>query len=147
MYEEIYYVAEGRGSTEVWQESNPNKKQVFEWSAGSLFGIPMNAMHRLVNATSSPALLLAATTAPNMVNLVRDPSFVLNNPYEFTNLFDAEDDYFKPVEDIHADPVRGLAMRRTNVIRTSSTATCRATTAARSATAVSSRTWPAPTST
>ncbi len=116
MYEKIMYVAEGRGSTEVWQDSNPNKKQVFEWSQGSLFGIPLNARHRLVNATSSPALLLAATTAPNMVNLVRDPAFVLNNPYEFTNLFDAEDDYFKPVEDIFADPVRGLAMRRTNVI-------------------------------
>ena len=111
----IYYVRR-QGSTEVWQESNPNKKQVFEWSAGSLFGIPMNAMHRLVNATSSPALLLAATTAPNIVNLVRDPEFVLNNSYEFTNLFDAEDDYFKPVDDIFADPVRGLAMRRTNVI-------------------------------
>ena len=115
LYEEIYYVAEGRGSTEVWQEGS-SKKQTFEWSAGSLFGIPLNAMHRLVNATSSPALLLAATTAPNIVNLVRDPDFVLDNGYQFTKLFDAEDDYFKPVEDVHADPVRGLAMRRTNVI-------------------------------
>ena len=115
MYDKIVYVAEGRGSTEVWHESS-TKKQTFEWSAGSLFGIPLNATHRIVNATSSPALLLCGTTAPNIVNLIRDPEFIFNNPYEFKNLFDAEDDYFKPVDDVFADPVRGLAMRRTNVI-------------------------------
>ncbi|HET8562251.1 MAG TPA: cupin domain-containing protein, partial [Candidatus Binatia bacterium] len=115
MYEEIYYVVEGRGTTEVWQPSRP-KKLTFEWSRGSLFAIPLNAMHRIVNATSSPALLLAATTAPNIINLVRDADFVLNSPYEFLDRFDASDDYFKPVEDVYAEPVRGLAMRRTNII-------------------------------
>ncbi|HWP57602.1 MAG TPA: cupin domain-containing protein [Candidatus Acidoferrales bacterium] len=115
MYEEIYYVVEGRGTTEVWQPSRP-KKLTFEWSQGSLFAIPLNAMHRIVNATSSPALLLAATTAPNILNLIRDEDYVLNCPYEFLDRFNGEDDYFKPVEDIYADPVRGLAMRRTNII-------------------------------
>ncbi|MEE8518942.1 MAG: cupin domain-containing protein [Dehalococcoidia bacterium] len=115
LYEEIYYVVEGRGSTEVWQDGN-SKVQSFEWGPGSLFGIPLNAWHRLVNATSSPALLLAATTAPNIFNLLREPEFILNCPYDFLNRFDASDDYFKPVEDIYADPIRGLAMRRTNVI-------------------------------
>src|SRR5215813_2525922 len=115
LYEEIYYVVEGRGTTEVWQEGNP-KKVTFEWSRGSLFAIPLNARHQVVNATASPALLLAATTAPNVVNLVRDPEFVLNCPYNFFALFDASDNYFKPVDDIYADPVRGLAMRRTNII-------------------------------
>lgn len=117
MYEETYYVVEGRGSTEVWHESQPDKKMTFEWGPGSLFGIPLNAWHRVVNATSSPALLLAATTAPNMLNLVRDMDFVLNCPYEFTERFNPDRaDYYKPVEDVYADPVRGLAMRRTNVI-------------------------------
>ncbi|MGH7845660.1 MAG: cupin domain-containing protein, partial [Candidatus Binatia bacterium] len=115
MYEEIYYVVEGRGTTEVWQPSRP-KKLTFEWSRGSLFAIPLNAMHRIVNATSSPALLLAATTAPNIFNLVRDEDYVMNCPYEFLDRFDASDDYFKPVEDVYAEPVRGLAMRRTNII-------------------------------
>ena len=115
LYEETYYVVEGRGTTEVWHE-NESRKQTFEWGPGSLFGIPLNAWHRVVNATSSPAMLLAATTAPNILNLVRDAEFVMNCPYEFTRRFTGEDDYFKPVEDIHADPVRGLAMRLTNVI-------------------------------
>ena len=115
LYEEIYYVVEGRGTTEVWQEKN-GKKLAFEWSRGSLFAIPLNAWHQIVNATSSPALLLAATTAPNIINLIRDVEFVVNCPYNFLNRFDASDNYFKPVEDIYADPVRGLAMRRTNII-------------------------------
>lgn len=115
LYEEIYYVVEGRGTTEVWQESRP-KKQTFEWGPGSLFAIPLNAWHRVVNATSSPALLLAGTTAPNVINLIRDAEFMMNCPYDFLKRFDASDDYFKPVEDIYADPVRGLAMRQTNII-------------------------------
>ena len=115
LYEEIYYVVEGRGTTEVWQDGRP-KKQAFEWGPGSLFAIPLNARHRVVNAASAPALLLAATTAPNIINLVRDTDFVMNCPYDFLNRFDASDDYFKPVEEIYAEPVRGLAMRRTNII-------------------------------
>ena len=50
-------------------------KHQFEWQTGSLFSIPMNAWHRVVNARSTPAVLLAATTAPNMVNLVRNQRF------------------------------------------------------------------------
>jgi quercetin dioxygenase-like cupin family protein len=115
LYEEIYYVVEGRGTTEVWRDAS-SKKLTFEWSQGSLFAIPLNAWHKVVNASSSRALLLAATTAPNIVNLVRDAEFVMNCPYDFLSRFDAADDYFKPVEDVFADPVRGLAMRRTNII-------------------------------
>jgi mannose-6-phosphate isomerase-like protein (cupin superfamily) len=44
LYEEIYLVVEGRGSTEVWLEGD-NKRHVFEWQKGSLFSIPVNAMH------------------------------------------------------------------------------------------------------
>ena len=53
LYEEIFYVVEGRGSTEVWHEGD-KKRHMFEWQQGSLFSIPLNAMHRIVNATSSP---------------------------------------------------------------------------------------------
>ena len=55
LYEKICLVVEGRGSTEVWQEGQ-TKKHVFEWQKGSLFAIPLNAFHRFVNASSSPAL-------------------------------------------------------------------------------------------
>ena len=68
LYEEIYLVVEGRGTTEVWLEGD-SKRHVFEWQKGSLFSIPVNAWHRIVNASSAPALLLAGTTAPNLLNL------------------------------------------------------------------------------
>lgn len=115
LYEEQYLVVEGRGTTEVWTEGN-SKKLTFEWQKGSLFSIPLNAWHRIVNATSSPALLLAGTTAPNIMNLVSNPDFIFNCPYNFKDRFDPTDDYYKPREEIEPDPVRGLAMRKTNII-------------------------------
>src|SRR6188474_2430543 len=50
LYEEQYLVVDGRGTTEVWVDGNP-KKLTFEWQRGSIFAIPMNATHRIVNAT------------------------------------------------------------------------------------------------
>jgi quercetin dioxygenase-like cupin family protein len=115
MFEEIYLVVEGRGTTEVWQEGD-TKKHVFEWQTGSMFSIPMNAMFRIVNATSSGALLLAGNTAPNVINMLNNFNAVFNNPFVFHDRFSSADDFFKPKDDIEADPVRGLAMRRTNLI-------------------------------
>lgn len=115
MYEEQFLVVEGRGTTEVWIEDSP-KKQIFEWQRGSLFSVPLNTYHRIVNATSSPALLLAGTTAPNVINLFPDQDFIFNCAYQFKNRYDESDDYYKPREDeIEADPLRGLAMRRANI--------------------------------
>jgi mannose-6-phosphate isomerase-like protein (cupin superfamily) len=41
LYEEMILVLEGRGSTTVW--NNEGKRITFEWKAGSLFAIPLNA--------------------------------------------------------------------------------------------------------
>jgi quercetin dioxygenase-like cupin family protein len=114
LYEKICLVVEGRGTTEVWQEGD-KKRHVFEWQKGSLFSIPVNAYHRIVNATSSPALLLCGTTAPNLINLLNSTDAVFNSPYVFRDRFNGADDFFKPKDDIEPDPVRGLAMRRSNL--------------------------------
>ena len=42
--------------------------------------------------------------------------FIFNCPYQFKDRFDPSDDYYKYKEDITPDPVRGLAMRQTNII-------------------------------
>ena len=115
MYEEIYLVVEGRGTTEVWQEGD-TKKHVFEWQQGSMFSIPMNAWFRIVNAGSGGALLLAGNTAPNVMNMINHVDAVFNNPFVFRDRFNGADDFFKARDDIEPDPVRGLAMRRTNFI-------------------------------
>lgn len=114
VYEEVFWVVEGRGSTEVWLDGG--KQQTFEWAAGTLFAIPVNAWHRLVNASSTPALLLSGTTAPPAINLFRNRTFVFDNDFAFTDRYAGEDDYFKPTDDLAPDPVRGRAMRRTQLI-------------------------------
>jgi quercetin dioxygenase-like cupin family protein len=115
MYEQIFFVVEGRGSTDVWLDSD-SKRHTFEWQAGSLFSIPFNAWYQIVNAGSSPALLLGGNTAPNMINLVNDVDAIFNCPYLFRDRFSGADDFYQPKDDIEPDPVRGLAMRRTNFI-------------------------------
>jgi len=114
LYEKVVFVVEGRGSTDVWRDRQP--KQTFEWQKGSLFTIPLNTHHQLVNATSTPTLLYCGTTAPNMMNLIDNPDFIFNCPYDFSDRYAGASDFFKPNEDVLPDPVRGLAMRRTNFV-------------------------------
>src|SRR5487761_1325031 len=102
MYEEVFYVVEGRGSTEVWREGS-SRKQQFEWQAGSLFAVPINTWHRLVNATSSPALVLVGTTAPPAMNLYDNDRFIFDNPFEFTDRYNEADDYFRPKDELTPD--------------------------------------------
>ncbi|HWL59021.1 MAG TPA: cupin domain-containing protein [Paracoccus sp. (in: a-proteobacteria)] len=116
MYEEIYIVVEGRGSTEVWLDGEEDKKHEFEWQEGSMFSIPLNAMHRIVNATNSPALLLGGTTAPVVINALQNFDAVFKNSFVFHDRFSSDENFYKYREEIEPDPVRGLAMRRTNFI-------------------------------
>ena len=97
LYEELFLVIEGHGSTEVWREGS-SKKQTFEWQAWSYFGVPINVWHRLVNASSSPALVLAATSAPSVMNPFPNRNFIFDNPFEFWDRYDEREDYFKPRE-------------------------------------------------
>ena len=115
LYEKVVLVVEGRGTTEVWQEGQ-NKRHVFEWQKGSLFAIPLNAYHRIINAGSAPALLLCGTTAPNVMNVIDNLDFIFDCPYTFSERFSGAEDFFKPKDDLEPDPIRGLAMRRTNLI-------------------------------
>lgn len=71
MYEVIFLVAEGRGSTDVWQEGD-TRMRVFEWQKGSMFSIPINAWYRIANATSGGALLLSGNAAPNVMNMLNE---------------------------------------------------------------------------
>jgi quercetin dioxygenase-like cupin family protein len=115
LYEKVCLVVEGRGTTEIWLEGS-NKKHTFEWQKGSLFAIPLNAYHRFINAASSPALILCGTSAPSVMNLMDNIDFVFNTPRNFTERFSGADDFFTPKDDLEPDPVRGLAMRRTNIV-------------------------------
>jgi quercetin dioxygenase-like cupin family protein len=115
MYEEIMVVVEGRGTTEIWLDGQ-TKPHTFEWQRGSMFSIPLNTNHRIINAASSPALILVATTAPNVMNIFRDTDWIFNCPVAFPSRFNGSQDFFKPNDDIVPDPLRGLALRKSNFI-------------------------------
>ena len=70
IYEKEIFVLEGRGLTETWQ--NGGAKITFEWGAGSVFAIPKNVEHRLVNGSREPVIFMAVTNAPRVINAVDD---------------------------------------------------------------------------
>jgi mannose-6-phosphate isomerase-like protein (cupin superfamily) len=49
MYELTIYVVSGRGATTIWQDEK--QKSSFEWQAGSLFSIPLNAKYQNFNGS------------------------------------------------------------------------------------------------
>ena len=77
--------------------------------------IPINANYRLVNATGSPALLLAANNAPGVFNIFQSHRFIFENDWDFRERYDMTDDFFKPKSDLEMEPVRGRAAIRSNV--------------------------------
>jgi oxalate decarboxylase/phosphoglucose isomerase-like protein (cupin superfamily) len=93
LYEEMILVLEGRGSTSVWNDAG--QRITFEWKAGSLFAIPLNAWHQHFNGSGKePARYVAVTNAPPVINLYEDLDFVFNTKYDFKNRFAGEADYF-----------------------------------------------------
>ncbi len=93
LFEELVYVLRGRGATNVWYEGRP--KSTFEWQQGSLFALPLNTWYQHFNlAGDEPVRFLSVTTAPVMLNLIRDDSFIFNNPATFPQRYDSETDYF-----------------------------------------------------
>lgn len=115
LYESTFYVVSGRGSTEVWVDGS-TRKDSFEWRTGSLFAVPLNSWHRIVNASSSPALLLVATTAPTLMNHFRDTDFIFNCDYRFTERYDASADFFEYKDDLWRGPTDSRAMMITSLI-------------------------------
>jgi hypothetical protein len=51
-----------------------------------------------------------------VINALQDINAVVDNPYVFRDRFRADKDYYKENSTVETDPVRGLAMRRTNLV-------------------------------
>ncbi len=96
MYDELIYVLRGRGAAEVWQVGG--NKRNFEWGEGSLFAIPTNAWHRLMNGSQEPALLFVSTNAPAVMNSFHNTEFIFNCDYNFTDRYTEKDDFFQATE-------------------------------------------------
>ena len=97
LYEEAIVILQGRGLTEVWQREGDSRAS-FEWGEGSVFAMPQNSWHRMVNGSREPAIFLAVTTAPRVMNSVEDVDFVFNCDYQFRREFAGQTDYFNAGE-------------------------------------------------
>jgi oxalate decarboxylase/phosphoglucose isomerase-like protein (cupin superfamily) len=93
LFEEMIYILDGRGSTSVWNDAG--KKLTFEWKAGAIFAIPLNAMHQHFNGSGRDAArFVSVTNAPVIINSFGDVGFVFDTRYDFRDRFSGEPDYF-----------------------------------------------------
>lgn len=81
LFEEIIYVLEGHGATEVETSAGPQR---FEWGTGSVFSLPINTRHRFVNDGSVRARLAAATDLPLTMKVFRNERFIFGTEFEFS---------------------------------------------------------------
>ena len=91
--EEMIMILAGRGSTSVWNDAGA--KVTFEWGAGAIFAIPLNASHQHFNGSGQESVrFVAVTNLPPVMNLYEDPDFIFNTAFDFNNRFNGEPDYF-----------------------------------------------------
>ncbi|MSQ26842.1 MAG: ethanolamine ammonia lyase-activating protein [Dehalococcoidia bacterium] len=93
LFEIDYYILSGRGATTVWQGDGP--KISFEWQAGSLFSVPLNAGYQMHNGQGdAPVRLVAVSTMPLLMMYFRNEEFLFSNPFEFRDRFDGQSAFF-----------------------------------------------------
>ncbi len=79
-FDEVVYVAEGRGLTTV--TNSDGSSSTFEWQKHSLFMLPRNSTHQLSNASGqAPARLLHYNYLPTAMAVVPDPDFFFDSKY------------------------------------------------------------------
>ena len=82
LYDETYYVIEGRGSTQI--ELPDGRTHSFEWQPRSMFSVPLNVKYRLFNADGAKrAVLTAVTSLPLAMKLFHNDGFLFDNDYHF----------------------------------------------------------------
>jgi hypothetical protein len=111
MYEEIFYVLEGRGTTEIWSGDEANKKQTFEWQSGSLFStakyLAPDRQRRL-----QPCLVSWPDQRAADFHMYRSQDALFNNPYQFKDRHDGSADYFSVYRSWQRSAPRGRAQLR-----------------------------------
>jgi mannose-6-phosphate isomerase-like protein (cupin superfamily) len=98
LYEEVVYVLEGSGSSEI--EYADGRKRSFEWGVHSMFAIPLNTRYRHFNGSGRErALIVSTTNLPLLMNTFHHEDFIFNLAYDFDRAGKSE--YFDGSGDLH----------------------------------------------
>lgn len=94
LFEEIFFVVEGSGRTEVWIEGFA--PDTVDWQPNSVFTIPLNAWHRHIASSDRDALLIVGTNAPIAMQMYRSRDFVFGSDYWFEDRYRPGTGYYTP---------------------------------------------------
>jgi quercetin dioxygenase-like cupin family protein len=90
LFEQVVLVLAGRGGTSV--EAPDGSRHTFEWGAGSVFALPLNARHRHFNTSGrEPVRLAAVTSLPLVLKAFHNVDFVFDNRWQFPERFGHQD--------------------------------------------------------
>ncbi len=93
LFEEVFFVLEGRGSTQV--ELDDGSRRSFEWGPRSFFAVPLNAKHRHFNGSGSQrALFVSTSNFPLMINTFHSDAFIFGGTqFSFADRFGKKEHY------------------------------------------------------
>ena len=98
MFEEGIYSFGGPGHTIIQQEGR--RPQQLDWKYRSLWAIPMNVRYQHFNDSDKPARLVVVTSFPFILNATDSAKFVNENPFAFTDRYNAEEDFARKSEHV-----------------------------------------------
>jgi quercetin dioxygenase-like cupin family protein len=116
VFEEQVIVLRGEGETHIWQ-TDEAKKVVVPWRRGTVFSPPLNTWHRHINKGKEPARIAAVTDLPLKLDIFRNPEFVFNNNFNFTDRYNGQPDYFDPEKSADYSPKLAHSLSIVNLIR------------------------------
>jgi mannose-6-phosphate isomerase-like protein (cupin superfamily) len=94
LFQEMVYIVEGAGHTDVWTPGEEARKVRCDWRAGTLMTIPLNCWSQMVNEGPTPAIYLSVMDAPLVLDIFHDDECIFQNDHGFTHRFNAANDYF-----------------------------------------------------
>lgn len=109
MFEAGLFFFGGPGHTIIQQEGR--QPQRVDWGHRSLFSIPLNVRYQHFNDSGKPVRLVAVTSFPFVMNYSNSEKFAFENPFTFTDRYDAQEDFLKKSTRLREREVR------TNVVK------------------------------
>jgi quercetin dioxygenase-like cupin family protein len=113
MFEELFFVVDGAGRTEVWVEGAA--PDVIEWRPNSVFTVPLNAWHTHAAVGGGDARLIAATNAPIWMQVAKNREFIFNCDFVFADRYRPGADHFVPTS-LREHPVNKRALNSDSFI-------------------------------